>query len=99
MCKWADHEGIDGRNSVSRKIFETCAKKFNDPSFKPFSNMCFDIHDDFLVSHDLFETEEQSLPLVAPDNIKEKLATVRVKARINRICYISNLAFILHPGN
>ena len=30
--KWADHEGIDGRESVSRKktFFEICDKKFNE---------------------------------------------------------------------
>ena len=78
---WDDHEGIDGRNSDSRKktFFELCRNKQNDPGFHPYSCLHLDLHEDFLVSHGLFETKHKSLPLVTPDKTKEKLATVRVK--------------------
>ena len=66
-----------------RKLFENCANKFNDPSLKPIYNAYFDLHEDFLVSHDLLESEEQSSALVTPDKIEEKLATVRVKVSTN----------------
>jgi len=82
LHKWADREGIDGRNSATRKktFFEIYANKFNDPSFQPCSNIYVDLHDYFLDSYDLFDTDEQSLPLVTPNKIKDQVATVRVKA-------------------
>ena len=62
--EWADYEGIDGRNSVSRNktFFELRANKQNDTGFHPHSFVHLDLHVDSLVSHGLFETQEQSLP-------------------------------------
>ena len=70
--EWADREGIDGVNPASRKktFFELCANKCNDPGFHLHSFVHLDLFDDFLVSHGLFETREQSSPLAIPDKKK-----------------------------
>ena len=79
--EWADREGVDGRNSASRKkkCFELCTNKCNDTYFYPYSLCVYAFMMIFLVSNGLLETKEQLSPLETPHKIKEKLAAVRVK--------------------
>ena len=53
------------------------ANKYDDPSFKPVSNVCVDLHDNFLDAYELCDADQQKLPLVAPDKVKDKLAGAR----------------------
>ena len=56
---WEDREGIDGSNSSSRPktVFELGCDEFNDPGYRPVSNVYPDLHDDFLEAIDLFDDE------------------------------------------
>ena len=79
---WEDREGIDGRNSFSRrKCFEELlSNTCNGPSWKPISNTYSSLHDNF---RKLIELWGNDILLVTPDKIKDKLTEVRSKVRKN----------------
>ena len=95
--KWADREGTDGRNSIARRqtFFELCSNKFNDPQYKPYSLMYPDLHDDFIDSIPLFDTEEVKMPLVTPGKIKDQLVTSRCKVSKNVFYMLSGFMRLL----
>ena len=86
---WEDREGIDGRDSSSRPktVFELGCNEFNDPGHMPASNVCPDLHDDYLEPMDLFDNEEHSMPLVTPSKLKDQLALVQCKVSCDHVSY------------
>jgi len=74
-------EGLDGSNSDTRPktFFELCCNKYNDPSFELMSNACPDLHDDFLEPLELNDADDCTVPLVAPNKLKDQLILVRCK--------------------
>ena len=49
----------------------------------PVSFVFADLHEDFLKPIELYETEENKMPLVTPDKVKDKLAEVRCNVSFN----------------
>ena len=68
-------------------MFELGCNKFNDPGYRPVSNVYPDLHDDYLEPIDLFDDEEHTMPLVTPSKLKDQLALVRCKVSYKFVYY------------
>ena len=89
MYKQESREGIDSRNVSTRKknCFENYTNLQDNPSYKSKSIMYLDLYDDFIVSHNLFESDEVKLLIATPDKIKDKIAEACSKLSLSQILY------------
>ena len=80
ICRWEDREGIDGRNSSSRKkcFEELLSNAYNDPTWKPVSNVYPFSHDNFREAMELWGDD---VPLGTPHKMSEKTSEARYKVR------------------
>ena len=81
MRNWETREVFDGRDSSSRPkaFFELEHNEFNDGGFRPPLNADPELHDDYLEPIDLFDDDEWTVPLVAPNKLKDQSSLGRCK--------------------